>query len=72
MRLATEILEEHNGLFPDYIIAAMKEYAKEACEEQKKICLANAKADWDRHVRGNIEAFVKDYTILNAPLPELK
>jgi hypothetical protein len=69
MRTADEILEE-NFPTPDdedrqMIINAMKEYAKEACEEQRKIC-SNKPDGWDN------DAYSLSQKILNAPLPELK
>lgn len=46
---------------------AMKEYAIEACKNQRQICLSKA-----RHVnKGNI-LWIDPDSVLNAPLPELK
>lgn len=47
---------------------AMKEYAKEACEQQKRICRLETKIE----IKGSFMAGIDEQSILNAPLPELK
>lgn len=64
-----EIMTDGTG---EAMIKSMKEYARQACEEQRKLCLKNAVADWGRTGEGKIDAYIKDYTITNAPTPELK
>jgi len=94
MKTAAEILNEHTPyghkwssfLLPDqlqFMVAAMKEYAREACREQRDICANNGKVHW--HTRdfssGSIAPIIRrgsailelsKESIFNSPEPELK
>lgn len=50
------------------VLEAMKTYAKEACEEQKRICAERA----DIEILENNRAFIDEQSILDAPLPNMK
>lgn len=72
MRTAEEILESFSDTAINWplnkkqnVIAAMKEYATEACREQVRLCLIEAGV--------NAPDFSKVYVAIgHAPLPELK
>lgn len=60
-----EIMQDGTG---EAMIWALKEYARQFCEEQKKIC-SKMVSGWPAQVKTESEI---EEDILNAPLPELK
>lgn len=77
MKTAEEILQSHyvkdKGLNnPEYVIEAMKEYAREACEQQRHLCY---RAYMDQPIATGADKFNaisnEMEAILNAPLPTL-
>jgi hypothetical protein len=68
-KTAEEILQHHyvhnKGLNnPQYVIEAMKEYARLACDKQRTLCMNHAQCSDAWEIDGS--------SILNAPEPDLK
>lgn len=61
------------GIAPSLLVSnAMKEYAKAACKEQRRLCAHHSKLKWSHTEDYHIEASVDHNSITHAPEPEFK
>ena len=56
--------------YPDWVVAAMKEFAVKCCKEQRLICAEHAKTETDTST-SFVYTDIDSNSIINSPLPEI-
>ena len=59
-----------NEINLDVAISICKEAIKDACDQQKEICLKNVKLEMDCNNSTAMEIYIDRTSILNSPYPE--